>query len=140
MIITNTNTKCQMLSQVLVRIIMAIGSPHPNEILHPNGQHKCKQNLSGPQVGEECWVLSARSTHSKLDPPVVVGLLSNPVSVAHAMRKQLQTFIIKTSKCQRHVRVSRQTTFVPLDPTILGFCPKCKALLQYCILIDSLGT
>lgn len=72
-------------------------------------------------------------------PPAVVELLSNPVSAAHAMGKQLQTSIMKISTHQLHVSVSRQITLKPLGSTVLGFCPKHKALFQYCVLIDLSG-
>ena len=72
-------------------------------------------------------------------PPAVVELLSNPVSAAaHAVGKQLQTSIMKISTHQLHVSVSRQITLKPLGSTVLGFCPKCKALFHYCVLIDPL--
>ena len=71
-------------------------------------------------------------------PPAVVELLSNPVSAAHALGKQLQTSIMKISTHQLHVSISRQITLMPLGSTVLGFCPKRKALFQYCVLIDPL--
>ena len=71
-------------------------------------------------------------------PPTVVELLSNSVSAAHAVGKQLQTSIMKISTHQLHVSVSRQITLMPLGSTVLGFCPKRKALFKYCVLIDPL--
>ena len=52
--------------------------------------------------------------------------------------RQQQTSIMKISTHQLHVSVSRQITLKPLGSTVLGFCPKCKALFHYCVLIDPL--
>lgn len=69
-------------------------------------------------------------------PPAVVELLSNPVSAAHA--GETAANINHENIHQLHVSVSRQITLMPLGSTVLGFCPKRKALFQYCVLTDPL--